>query len=55
MNKIIIEIETGNAAFEDGNELSRILRSLADKYENGDTPSSERDINGNKVAKITYE
>ncbi|MGV4321278.1 hypothetical protein [Bacillus mojavensis] len=55
MNKVIIEIETRNAAFEDGYELSRVLRSLADKFENGDSPASERDISGNKVAKIIYE
>lgn len=50
-----LEIETGNAAFDDdaGPELARILRELADRLSPG-LPSGEggaplRDINGNKV------
>lgn len=54
---IIIKIKTSNAAFSDGNldyETARILRELADKIESGSRPETARDINGNKVAKITY-
>jgi hypothetical protein len=58
MEKIVITIETVNAAFEDNqNEVSRILRELADKLESGQNPESLRDINGNKVGtvNITFE
>ncbi|USN14348.1 hypothetical protein KABACHOK_05350 [Brevundimonas phage vB_BpoS-Kabachok] len=47
-----LEIETGNAAFDDGDkayEIARILRALADRVENGDEAGSVRDVNGNKV------
>lgn len=54
---ITISIRTGNSAFEEdqGYEIARILRDLADKFEQGRTPSSANDINGNKVVKIEYE
>lgn len=51
-----LEIETGNAAFDDEGkayEIARILRDLADKIENGAEAGSVRDINGNKVG--SYE
>lgn len=47
-----LEIETGNAAFDDEGaayEIARILRALADRIENGDSAGSVRDVNGNKV------
>ena len=54
MNKIIISINTANSAFEgnEGKEVARILRELADKLEHGGQPSSVRDINGNKVGTV---
>ncbi|WP_130537729.1 hypothetical protein [Thiomicrorhabdus indica] len=49
--KLIVEIQTGNAAFEldEKAELSRILRELADKVEQGFEEINLRDFNGNKV------
>lgn len=47
-----LEIDTGNAAFEDegkGYEIARILRDIAAKVENGADSGSVRDLNGNKV------
>lgn len=56
MEKVIISIETVNAAFDEneGNELARILKEIAEKLENGSQPELIRDINGNKVGKIEY-
>lgn len=51
-----VKIETGNAAFSDGNrnyEIARILRELADKLEHGHEPATVRDINGNTVGTVT--
>ena len=51
-----IEISTDNAAFEDqGCELARIFRELANKLEQGEHPSKVRDINGNTVGSIQWE
>ena len=54
--KFIIRINIENAAFSDGNEgaeLARILRGLADRIENtGEAPrcfENIRDVNGNTV------
>jgi hypothetical protein len=58
MNKITIAIETVNSAFADGNEfleLARILRKLAADYEEGNNPTTLRDINGNTVGHIDIE
>ncbi|UTC28625.1 hypothetical protein MARCHEWKA_01120 [Brevundimonas phage vB_BpoS-Marchewka] len=47
-----LEIDTGNAAFDEGDkpyEIARILRDLAQKIENGADEGSVRDLNGNKV------
>lgn len=55
---IRIIISTDNAAFEEesyGIETARILRELADRYEEGLTPNSARDINGNRCVNIEYE
>lgn len=57
MQKITVQIETDNAAFEDhpkgvNGEVARILRELADKIENGQEPESVRDINGAKVGTV---
>lgn len=55
MKMFELNIELENAAFEDdSSELSRILKELADKLDQGSTePGSVRDINGNKVG--TYK
>lgn len=55
--KIAIEFDLGNDAFqpEPGPEIARILRELADKFEQGQLPSSAWDINGNTVATLKYE
>lgn len=57
MEKITIEIETLNSAFElsKEDEVGRILREIADKIERGHTPTKAMDINGNSVGKINYE
>ena len=56
MIKIRIEIETINAAFRnDPNETSRILRELADKLEEGKTPTWLIDANGNTVGAVSRE
>jgi len=52
--KITITIDVGNAAFEDyngGNEVARILRKLADQYEETGLYTFARlaDVNGNQV------
>lgn len=53
MKKVKIEINTSNAAFEEGNdEVVRILRDLADKFECGSVRENILDINGNKVGKV---
>lgn len=50
-----ITIETGNQAFQDGNygsEIARILRKIADNFENGNAKWQYNDINGNPVCKV---
>jgi len=52
---IIIKIKTENSAFTNyrGSEVARILRELAERYEQGGIPDTLYDINGNKVCFIT--
>jgi hypothetical protein len=56
MSIINITINTDNAAFEDGDELPRILRRLADTIGHEDLTTfdgwSLRDVNGNKVGTV---
>ena len=55
---LTIEIETGNAAFADGNEaaeLARILREAARKIDNRHTEFKLHDHNGNRVGYCEYE
>jgi len=56
MEKLIITIETTNSAFEDGYEyeVARILRTLADKLEEGREPVYVMDVNGNSVCEVEY-
>ena len=52
---ITITIETGNAAFSDGNrsaEIARILRELADKLDRNAT-LCVYDVNGNRCGAVT--
>lgn len=54
-NYITLEIDTGNAAFEDsgkGYECARILREAAAKLRDGDLGFKLRDVNGNSVGKV---
>lgn len=55
MDKIIITINTTNAAFEDEKELANILYKLANDAENGALSCIVRDSNGNKVGIVTVE
>lgn len=53
---VTLTINTGNAAFDDGNreaEVARILREAADKIEAGYEDFTLRDYNGNKVGTVT--
>jgi hypothetical protein len=55
---ITINIQTDNAAFEDGNynnEVARILTVLAKSFEQGKLPERAMDINGNTVCYVAYE
>lgn len=55
---IRIQLDTGNAAFSDGNrdaEVARILREAADRIENGGDDFSLYDYNGNKVGSVTTD
>jgi hypothetical protein len=56
-DKIIIEISTVNAAFQNGNksfEIARILKKMIFDLENYDSlRDSYNDLNGNKVVKVT--
>lgn len=47
-----LSFKTGNDAFQDGNkeyEVSRILKELAEKVENGSDGGKIKDINGNTI------
>lgn len=51
-----INLDTDNAAFtEDGSEVARLLRKVADDIDNGGRDGSLRDINGNRVGSWEYE
>jgi hypothetical protein len=53
---LIVKIDTDNDAFHDG-EASRILRSIAEKVENGEATGKYQtvlDINGNDVGRWKY-
>jgi len=54
MSKIIITINTDNAAFADEDEAPRILKELSKRMEIGDFPTMLRDINGNCVGSVEY-
>jgi len=52
---ITIEISSGGAAFVDEGpreEIARILRELAIRIEEGQTPTIVRDLNGNKCGTV---
>lgn len=51
-----IKIKTGGAAFdESGYEVTRILKEIIIKMENGHTKGVIMDINGNKVGNWEYD
>lgn len=54
MEGLEILISTENAAFEDSpaSEIARILRELADCFEQGDPPERLRDVNGNTCGTV---
>lgn len=52
MSGIKILIETENAAFEEGEEICRILRKLANDLEEGKNVEKLLDINGNQVGYV---
>ncbi len=54
MKEVTIKIECGNAAFEPRahDEVARILRDLADKFEQGGYITAPRDYNGNRVGTV---
>lgn len=60
MSEFTLKINTDNSAFSNNTalELSRILKSTADKIEYGEFPISGEiqlmDINGNKVGHAKY-
>ena len=62
MKKIVIEINTENAAFDGpafdgddnpGREIARILLNLSLRIGGGEYPDELRDINGNKVGTVS--
>jgi len=57
-SKFVVEIETDNSAFDEGNrnfEVARILRKLADQIEEGTDGTPLRDINGNRVGFAEFD
>ena len=58
MSNVTIVIDTDNAAFDDGNsgyELARILRMLANAYEDGYAEDKRLlDVNGNTVGQAVW-
>ena len=55
--QLVVKIETDNDAFQPSisYELSRILKGLAEKIEDGMTPEYLMDANGNTVGTISWE
>lgn len=47
-----MEFKTGNAAFDDPDEIGRILRMVATQIDSGETSGTIRDSNGNRVGKF---
>lgn len=52
---VTITINTDNAAFAAGHEIARILRTIADQFEQQGTAPDPRDINGNIVGNMKIE
>jgi len=53
-----LEIETGNAAFQDGLgdlEVARILKEVTNRILGGFTEGAVFDMNGNRVGKFVME
>lgn len=56
-DNITITIYTGNDAFRESPtlEIARVLRELADKFEDGVPPEFTRDANGQRVGQVKIE
>lgn len=54
MSRFKIVMNVDNSAFEDRFEVRRILRDIIQKLENGDSDTTIRDINGNKIGSWGY-
>ena len=55
MEQIRITINFGNAACQYPKNVPKLLRAIADKFENGQEPGRVMDLNGNSVGKIEYD
>lgn len=58
MERIIITIGTGNAAFDEtpASEIARVLRVLAERFDqDGLPPETLRDINGNECGTVQVD
>ena len=56
VKKVVIEIETENAAFQDGNfsyQVQKILKRISNDLANEDVQKNYMDINGNKVCTVS--
>ena len=52
---LTIEIYSSGAAFDEPRgELARILRNLADRIENHNTPETLHDMNGNRCGRVYF-
>lgn len=53
---VSLTFETDNAAFiDDGSEIPRILRAIADKVESGQWRGIVQDVNGNTIGEYSFE
>ena len=53
---LTIEINNTGAAFDDApQEIARILRELAERFDNGNPPEVLRDLNGNTCGTVYFD
>lgn len=53
---LTIEINNSGAAFDEPRqEIARILRELADRFDNGNPPEVLRDHNGNSCGAVYFD
>ena len=48
-------VNTGEAFDEPRKEIARILRELADRFDNGNPPEVLRDHNGNRCGQVYFD